>query len=74
MGVQLVGRIEDIIDVQAAALSDHLRAAITTASTQLRDELRAQVRTAGLGPGLRVPEAAVEIAADAEAAEENPTA
>jgi len=52
IGVQLVGRIEDVIDVQAGALSDALRSAITTASTQLRDELRSQVRAAGLGSGL----------------------
>lgn len=50
--VQVVGRIDDVIDVQAGALSDALRSAITTASTRLRDRLRAQVRAAGLGSGL----------------------
>ncbi len=54
--MRLVATISDnlrpLLDDQAAAISTALRAAIETASTSLLDELRGQVRAAGLGTGL----------------------
>lgn len=49
---RVVGRLDDVIDAQAAELSDHLRRAVATSASRLRDELRDQVRAAGLGRGL----------------------
>ncbi len=54
--MRLVATISDnlrpLLDDQAAAISTALRAAIETASASLLDELRGQVRAAGLGTGL----------------------
>ena len=54
--MRLVATISDnlqpLLDDQAEAISTALRAAIETASTSLLDELRGQVRAAGLGTGL----------------------
>ncbi len=54
--MRLVATISDnlrpLLDDQAAAISTALRAAIETASASLLDELRGQVRSAGLGTGL----------------------
>ena len=46
------GNMEAILDAGAGEISTALRAAIETASTVLLDELRGQVRAAGLGAGL----------------------
>ena len=54
--MRLVATISDnlqpLLDDQAEAISIALRTAIETASTSLLDELRGQVRAAGLGTGL----------------------
>jgi hypothetical protein len=54
--MRLVATISDnlqpLLDDQAEAISTALRTAIETASTSLLDELRGQVRSAGLGTGL----------------------
>ena len=54
--MRLVATISDnlkpLLDDQAEAISTALRDAIETASTSLLDELRGQVRAAGLGTGL----------------------
>ena len=54
--MRLVATISDnlqpLLDDQAEAISTALRIAIETASTSLLDELRGQVRAAGLGSGL----------------------
>ena len=44
--------LQPLLDDQAEAVSTALRTAIETASTTLLDELRGQVRAAGLGSGL----------------------
>ena len=46
------GNLQPLLDDQAEAISTALRTAIETASTSLLDELRSQVRAAGLGTGL----------------------
>lgn len=46
------GNLLPLLDEQAEVISGVLRAAIETASTNLLDELRGQVRAAGLGTGL----------------------
>jgi hypothetical protein len=54
--MRLVAAVSDnllpLLDHQAEAISTALRAAIETASATLLDELRGQVRAAGLGTGL----------------------
>ena len=52
LAARVVGRIDDGLDAQAADLSDRLRHAIAVSARQLRDDLRDQVRAAGLGRGL----------------------